>query len=72
MTVDVNLRCISPQAATECAAFLLSKGITHVEIHGDRVVTALTPGSVIRLAEDAHANGWAHDEDAARIIAEMG
>lgn len=72
MTVDVNLRCVDEQAAQQCAAFLRDMGITHVETDGQHVKTALTVGSVIRLAEDALANGWAHDDDAARIIAEMG
>jgi hypothetical protein len=71
--VDVNLRCISPQAARECAAFLLDNGLTDVTVT-DRVVHVprLSPRTVISIAEAALANGWADDDDAARIIAEMG
>src|SRR4051812_15720003 len=69
--MDVRLICISPKAANECAAFLRGHGIQIAFSFGSTVITALTPPSVLKLAEDAFDSGWAHDEDCAKIITDM-
>lgn len=68
-----RLRCTSPRTARAAVDFLRQQGLTS-EVHAvnDVLVVALQPTSVLQLADDAMANGWAHDADCARIIARLG
>lgn len=67
-----TLRCVNETAAAEALAFLRGKGITSAWAFGQDVVVSMTPPSVIMFAEDALENGWAHDEDCARMIGDLG
>lgn len=69
--MDVKLVCVDPDAATACAQYLREHGIDSARPDDNLVLASMTPPSVIRLAEDALNNGWAHDDDAAAIIAAM-
>lgn len=71
-----RLRCVDAVAAASCVAFLGDKGIKGacVDPRNTAVVQVenLTPLTVMFLAEDALTHGWAHDDDCARMIADLG
>jgi hypothetical protein len=68
--MDVHLRCLNPDAAAACARYLRDHGVVDVFASDGYVIVSLEVSSVIRLAEDAVANGWADDPAAAQIIAD--
>lgn len=67
-----RLRCIDPAAALDAARFLTGEGLRDVLVDGDVVSAPLTVMSVMQFADDAFANGWAHDADCARMIGDLG
>jgi hypothetical protein len=66
-----TLKCLDQAAATAAVAYLASKGVT-VYAAGRHVIAPMTPTSIIRFAEEAFENDWAHDEDCARMIGHLG
>ncbi len=69
-----TLTCVDEKSAEAAVAFLRSKGIAdHCAFACGRiVVVSMTPGSVMRFADDAFEAGWAHDEDCARMMGDLG
>jgi hypothetical protein len=67
-----TLACVDAGAARQAAKFLTGKGISNVFTSSNQVAVSMQPGSVMKFADDALANGWAHDADCARMIGELG
>ena len=71
-TQQPTLRCADKAAAEAAVAFLHGKGIRPGSAFACGEVVAMTPPSVLRFAEDAYENGWAHDQDCAQMIGDLG
>jgi hypothetical protein len=67
-----KLRCISEKAAHQAATLLAGKGVDNVFVSGYVLAASMSVGSVMRLADDALENGWAHDAACARMIGDLG
>jgi hypothetical protein len=67
-----QLVCLDPTAAQDAAAHLEANGIRDVLVDGDVVAVGIAPVSVVDFAEEARANGWATDEECARMIGRLG
>jgi hypothetical protein len=66
-----RLVCTGARAAQEAADFLAGRGVRNVFVHNYVLAASMPVSSVMRLAEDALANGWAHDHECARMISEI-
>ncbi len=68
------LTCLDEAAAEAAVALLRSKGVAdHCAFACGRiVVVSMTPGSIMKFADDALGHGWAHDEDCARMMGDLG
>ena len=64
------LQCVDAAAAADAAAFLAGRDVDAIVV-GARIITPMTPPSVIRFAESAVMQEWAHDRDAAAMIARL-
>ena len=67
-----RLRCIDATAARKARKFLTDQGLSDVVVSGNYVAAPLTVTSVMQLAEDALANGWADDAECAAMIGRLG
>lgn len=66
------LRCVDTVSAEFALAFLRGRGIVEAFVAGVWLVAPMTPPSVLAFAEEALGQGWAHDEDCAQMIGDLG
>ncbi len=69
-----TLRCVTADAVEQAIRHLRARNVGEQSAFacGLDIVVAMEPPSVIAFAETAQQRGWAHDEDCARMIGDLG